>query len=298
MIVSRLPLRISKAAWRSRQIGAVSIPTLVVAVLAHRWELINANTLVIVMLFGSALAGLCILMSLYAVVDLWRDGGKGFANAFWGFLYGCIALVPLAFGVWSASAYPNINDVSTDMVNPPPLTIGATASDRFTPQHQDLQKTGYPDVVPRRFRISPHELHRAAQETMGRLGWEIVSNQPPDLADEPSLLLAEVTTPVIAFKDDFSMRITPDRVGALMDIRSASRFGQHDLGANARHIREFLELLDSVLLETYGVTPVFEAEAAVSDDEPLSDVGPMPDFLEEDPISDFTPVPGLKPTLN
>jgi hypothetical protein len=54
-------------------------------------------------------------------------------------------------------------------------------------------------------------------------------------------------TPVFGFLDDVVVRLktTPD--GTQVDVRSASRIGEHDLGQNARRIRSFLTELDSVL---------------------------------------------------
>jgi uncharacterized protein (DUF1499 family) len=44
----------------------------------------------------------------------------------------------------------------------------------------------------------------------------------------------------MAFRDDIVIRITTTAGGTLIDLRSASRVGQSDLGANARRIRDFL----------------------------------------------------------
>ncbi len=54
-------------------------------------------------------------------------------------------------------------------------------------------------------------------------------------------------TPVFGFLDDVAvrLRVTPD--GTQVDMRSASRFGAHDLGQNARRISGFFAELDSVL---------------------------------------------------
>jgi uncharacterized protein (DUF1499 family) len=40
---------------------------------------------------------------------------------------------------------------------------------------------------------------------------------------------------------DITVRVRPRVDGTRIDIRSASRFGSHDLGANAGYIRDFLE---------------------------------------------------------
>jgi len=53
-------------------------------------------------------------------------------------------------------------------------------------------------------------------------------------------LEATATTSWFAFKDDVVIRVTPAAAGSRVDIRSKSRVGRSDLGANARRIRAFL----------------------------------------------------------
>jgi uncharacterized protein (DUF1499 family) len=48
-------------------------------------------------------------------------------------------------------------------------------------------------------------------------------------------------------RDDVVIRITPIGQGTRVDVRSASRFGAHDLGANASRIRSLLEDIDDVV---------------------------------------------------
>ena len=49
---------------------------------------------------------------------------------------------------------------------------------------------------------------------------------------------------VLGFYDDVVVRVTANgRRGALVDVRSASRFGQHDLGANATRVRKVMTAL-------------------------------------------------------
>jgi uncharacterized protein (DUF1499 family) len=44
----------------------------------------------------------------------------------------------------------------------------------------------------------------------------------------------------LRFKDDVVIRIRADNSGARLDIRSASRIGSSDFGANAKRLRTFL----------------------------------------------------------
>ena len=48
--------------------------------------------------------------------------------------------------------------------------------------------------------------------------------------------------------DDVTVRIRPRADGTRIDVRSASRIGRHDLGANAARIRRFLEELSNLAL--------------------------------------------------
>ena len=49
------------------------------------------------------------------------------------------------------------------------------------------------------------------------------------------------TTAIMGFKDDVVIRINTNAEGTLVDLRSVSRVGVSDLGANAARIREFLQ---------------------------------------------------------
>jgi len=48
------------------------------------------------------------------------------------------------------------------------------------------------------------------------------------------------TSDLCRFHDDFAVRVRPDDGGAVVDMRSKSRDGKGDLGANAERIRSFL----------------------------------------------------------
>ena len=55
---------------------------------------------------------------------------------------------------------------------------------------------------------------------------------------------AVATTFWFGFKDDLVVRIQPTHTGSKIDVRSVSRVGQSDLGANAARIAKFLQAFD------------------------------------------------------
>ena len=70
------------------------------------------------------------------------------------------------------------------------------------------------------------------------LGWEIVAAEP-----DRGRIEATATTFWFRFKDDVVIRLTPRGYGTYVDVRSKSRIGGGDMGANANRIRRFLQRL-------------------------------------------------------
>ncbi|HEX2482883.1 MAG TPA: DUF1499 domain-containing protein, partial [Methylomirabilota bacterium] len=68
--------------------------------------------------------------------------------------------------------------------------------------------------------------------------WEIVEAVPAE-----GRLEATATTTWFGFKDDVVVRVRAREGGSRVDVRSLSRVGVGDLGANAARVRAFLERL-------------------------------------------------------
>jgi len=68
------------------------------------------------------------------------------------------------------------------------------------------------------------------------MGWEIVASDA-----SAGRIEATATTAWFGFKDDVVVRVRPEAAGSRIDVRSVSRVGRSDVGANAARIRAFLE---------------------------------------------------------
>jgi uncharacterized protein (DUF1499 family) len=78
------------------------------------------------------------------------------------------------------------------------------------------------------------------KQAVGQLPrWEIIES-----SDDRRELNAVVTTKLFRFKDDVTINVVPEPGGrpALM-IRSTSRVGKGDLGANTRHVLDVYDAL-------------------------------------------------------
>jgi uncharacterized protein (DUF1499 family) len=85
------------------------------------------------------------------------------------------------------------------------------------------------------------QAYQMALRIAKELGWRIVDANPPNLrGDGVAHIDATDRSPVFAFVDDIAIRIRPLANQTRIDIRSVSRIGRHDFGANARRIRKFI----------------------------------------------------------
>ncbi len=90
------------------------------------------------------------------------------------------------------------------------------------------------------------EAYRVALSAASDLGWRIVDAEPPNLAGDGAALIEAVDRSLFfGFFSDIAIRIRPGDVDTAIDVRSVSRVGRHDFGANARHVRRFLEAVQA-----------------------------------------------------
>jgi uncharacterized protein (DUF1499 family) len=125
-------------------------------------------------------------------------------------IVGIVLLASLPFG--ARLVWPLINDVKTGE----------------TPE--------YPDIQPQRFAppLDFNRIFNAALETAKGMGWEIREANPQD-----GVIEAIATTRLLRFKDDVTITVRNEGEGVIVHMRSKSRVGKSDLGANARRIRAF-----------------------------------------------------------
>jgi len=140
-------------------------------------------------------------------------------------------------------ASPELHDISTDTENPPAFV--ALAGERggnpvaYDPKLAALQRKSYPDVVTYRSTESAAALHGKAAKAIEKLGWRVAENVP----DEGRIEATSITE-WFGLKDDIVIRIAASESGgSIVDVRSASREGTNDSGANAGHIRDFFAAL-------------------------------------------------------
>lgn len=176
------------------------------------------------------------------------------------------ALIPaagLAFGAYTLQTIrdiPPLHDISTDLVDPPGFSQDVLDARAKTPGANPLElQTGvipsspnfpayanrkvievhteaYGDLKPQISDVAPTDIFQIVADAASAQGWTITR------ADGAAGVIEATSTSFwFGFVDDIVIRIRPlsDGTGSVIDVRSVSRVGLSDLGANAKRIRAF-----------------------------------------------------------
>ncbi|MGH1418409.1 MAG: DUF1499 domain-containing protein [Hyphomicrobiaceae bacterium] len=251
------------ALWTSR-VAVFSACVLLSGLMLHR--LFSMPTPVMLNLVGFGFAGAVLALILAAVASLvmWFRGGEGAARIVFG------SLIALGVLAWPASAIPtmmslpSINDVTTHPEQPPPFVRvtrqrpeGANSTQYPGEAFATIQKVAYPDLKPLIIRRSVNETFEVAVQAIRRLEMEIVREaQPGKSEQQPGYIEAIDSTLILGFRDDVVVRVYGTENAARIDVRSASRYGKHDFGRNAKRVRRVLkEIVARLEATVIGVKP-------------------------------------------
>lgn len=251
----------------SRRIALFFVQLLVLTVVLHRFGALA--TPAALNLFAVSVGGLllAIVVAVIGLVRIWFGGQLGAKEAFAGI---AIALIGLALPLWYFSQFfllPRLNDIQTTPRQPMQFHQLAALRpvDANRVEEPDLtaaeeQEKAYPDIRPMELERSSSEVFDMVHEAVKRLGWTIVLTEPPG-EDGTGRVEATDRTLLMGFTDDVLIRVRGDDTQAFIDVRSASRYGRHDLGANAERIRKFFAEIEATL-EKGEKTGLEQAEPA------------------------------------
>lgn len=245
--------RLARWSWR---LALLAVPVLVISVLAHRFGLIDTPRMYVAITAGFGMAFAAVIASAVAFYGIWHHGHSGFAFAVAGVLLGLLILAVPAVGAWRIVTLPRLADISTDTVDPPVFAFAGQEGVRHPqrPPAADaaLQREAYPDILSHRYPVGVPRVLEETRALADRFGWHILDEAAPVSADGSARLEAVAMTLFLATRDDVVIRIEPDGDGARVDMRSASRYVKHDLGANANRVRSFMAALDRALTGAVG----------------------------------------------
>ncbi len=236
--------RTSRIAQLAAALAAASVTCVLVSVIGAQWELLTPLRSFGLFSVGALLGGALTLILAIVAIFITRGGqdrtGKRRA-------WSSVLVSVVLLGIVIASAAPgrnapSINDITTNPGDPP-VFLNAPQ----IPENQGRDMT-YPKDFPaitRKFypNLKSLEVNKPALavlpgiiDAMRQAGWVVTS-----IDMKAGVVEATDTTPFFRFVDDIVVRIRSIGPNStVLDIRSKSRDGKGDLGANAARIERFL----------------------------------------------------------
>jgi len=144
-----------------------------------------------------------------------------------------------------ATELPEIHDITTDTSTPPLfnkiVNLRKDAPNNLVYEYKgsserlaELQLAAYPELKTLKSHLTVTAAVDRAVVVLNELGLEVVN-----IDRNEGLVEATATTYWYEFKDDVVVRIQAHEQGSLIDLRSVSRVGRSDVGANAARIMAF-----------------------------------------------------------
>ena len=241
------------AAWLLLATAIVALTLLALAGPSYRSGLMELSGAFGLFRYGAWTGLLVALLALpVAGLCLWLGRARqSLAVALIALLIGAISVgLPYSW-LQKARSVPPIHDISTDTEDPPAFeAIAPLRADAPNPvayageETARQQREAYPDLETMILNVDRNTAVEAAVHVAQSMRWILVDVDAPEGRIE-----ATATTRWFGFKDDVVIRIRETTRGSELDIRSKSRVGRSDVGANAERIREFRDRLEARLLE-------------------------------------------------
>jgi hypothetical protein len=238
----------------SRWLGLAAAALAVVGVLGVRFGGVPPLNGVAAYAAALFLACLAATAAVGAFATIWRRGAPGLAAAVKGLLLAFAVAAPAIWFGALAVRLPMINDVATDVADPPSFGRSRAAVEgrgglippEFAAASVEEHLAAYPELQPILLDQTPEEAMLLALRAATNLGWRIFDSAPPSGRTGAGRVEASARTLLFGFTDDVTIRIRPGLNETRIDVRSRSRIGRHDLGTNARRIKDFQRELEAL----------------------------------------------------
>jgi uncharacterized protein (DUF1499 family) len=233
-------------AWLAFYDGLLGVALVAAGIVAAHFGLTPPFKGFQIFLVGFFFAGIAIVLGLIGMLltrGEERHGGQIRARI--GTILGLVVAAPIVGIVLRHRAVP-INDITTDTQNPPQFVAALKMNSEcgeglaYNPKFAPIQEKNYPDLAPLTLDGTPNIVYKRVEILAGEIpNWSITRND--QTAHE---LEGVATSALFKFKDDFIIQVRPDGPDkSLVEMRSKSRCGVSDLGANYDRIMSFFHIL-------------------------------------------------------
>ncbi len=220
-------------------LGVAAIMTAITSISGYRSGWWRHPDAFLIFEWATYIAIVVLIILVYGLFKVRRQGGlRGLLPGIIGIVLSLPIVAATALFEYSARIYPAINDISTDTQDAPSFWDVPIPMEYPGAAVAKLQHAAYPDITPLILPISQQQTFKLALTVVTGKGWEVIAKDPVEGRIE-----AVDSSLLFGFKDEVVLRIAASDKGTIVDIRSRSRIGRIDRGANAKRIRDYLETL-------------------------------------------------------
>lgn len=234
---------------------ALSIAVFALCVAAYSAVLLRTRSVESASAFAAfasslVLAAVAVLVGVVAMAVVWVTGRRGGVRAMFAVALSVLLLAGPAYVVAKGHAGAQLDDVSTDLADPPRLDRAArdrSAGDlpappaAIAPAQAERQRAAFPDLVSLRLNLPVEDVSDLAIGLVTDRGWTFAGPTAYPRGGPPTGRIEAVArSPLLGLKSDVAIRVLREDAGSRVDMRSASRVGGVDFGDNAERIRIFL----------------------------------------------------------
>ena len=262
----------SLATW-SRNLAIFSVVAVIVSIMIVRFGFLEMKPALATFFGALALAVLSILVGLAAFAAIWQNGSRGMSRILLALLINAMILAYPAYLFLQYRKLPPIHDITTDPIDPPRFEAlarlrageGANSAVYAGLYSAEQQRHFYPDIEPIELEIPVDRAYAIALQLVNKRKWLVIDERAPQPPRRIGRIEAVARTPIMGLREDISIRVVPDGDDSRVDIRSASRYFDSDLGSNAARVKKFIDDLntaaDADALKPVKKTPVTPPKA-------------------------------------
>jgi uncharacterized protein (DUF1499 family) len=238
----------SLASW-ARNLAVFSVVAVLVSILIVRFGFLEIKPALSTFFGALACAGISILFGLAAFVAIWQNGSRGMSRILLAFLIDAMILAYPGYLGWQYRKLPAIHDITTDPIDPPRFDAlarlrtgeGTNPAVYAGLYSAERQRAAYPDIETLELEIPAQRAYEVTLQLVTKRKWLIIDERAPQLPRRIGHIEAVARTPIMGFREDISIRVTPDGDASRVDIRSASRYFEADLGSNAARVSKLID---------------------------------------------------------
>jgi hypothetical protein len=257
----------SLATW-ARNLALFSVIAVVVSILIVRFGFLEMKPALATFFGALALAVLSILVGLAAFAAIWQNGSRGMSRILLALLVDAIILAYPAYLGLQYRKLPPIHDITTDPIDPPRFEAlarlrsgeGANSAVYAGLYSAEQQRLAYPDIDTVELEVPPQRAYDVTLALVAKRKWLVIDERPPQPPRRIGRIEAVARTPIMGFREDVSIRVTPDGDDSRVDIRSSSRYFESDLGSNAARVSKLIDDINTAA-EAAALKPVKKTPA-------------------------------------